>query len=83
MRTVAEEYDRVVGVDTHTMTLLIGATGGVVEHRTFPTSVAGLRRALTWIRNRTENRTCLVVPPVNSLGVRLRSGGAAGRGRCC
>ena len=31
MRTVAEEYDRVVGVDTHaathTMTLLIGATG--------------------------------------------------------
>ena len=42
MRTVAEEYARVVGVDTHaathTMTLLIGATGAVVEHRTFPTS---------------------------------------------
>jgi transposase len=44
VRTVAEEYDRVVGVDTHatthTMTLLT-ATGGVVEHRTFPTSAAG------------------------------------------
>lgn len=65
MRTVAEEYDRVVGVDTHaathTMTLLIGATGAVVEHRTFPTSAAGLRRALTWIRNRTQDQACLVV----------------------
>ena len=64
MRTVAEEYDRVVGVDTHaathTMTLLT-ATGGVVEHRTFPNSAAGLRRALTWIGNRTQDRTCLVV----------------------
>ena len=44
MRTVAEEYDRVVGVDTHTMTLLT-ATGGVVEHLTFPSSAAGLHRA--------------------------------------
>ena len=65
MRTVAEEYDRVVGVDTHaathTMTLLIGATGAVVEHRTFPTSAAGLRRAFTWIRNRTQDQACLVV----------------------
>ena len=60
VRTVAEEYARVVGVDTHaathTMTLLIGATGAVVEHRTFPTSAAGLRRALTWIRNRTHDQ---------------------------
>src|SRR5215207_2954532 len=65
VRTVAEEYARVVGVDTHaathTMTLLIGATGAVVEHRTFPTSAAGLRRALTWIRNRTQDQACLVV----------------------
>ena len=65
MRTVAEEYDRVVGVDTHaathTMTLLIGATGAVVEQRTFPTSVAGLRRALTWIRNPTQAQACLVM----------------------
>jgi hypothetical protein len=65
VRTVAEEYDRVVGVDTHaathTMSLLIAATGAVVEHRNFPTSAAGLRRALTWIGNRTQDRTCLVV----------------------
>jgi transposase len=64
VRTVAEEYDRVVGVDTHaathTMTLLT-ATGGVVEHRMFPNSAAGLRRALSWIGNRTQDRRCLVV----------------------
>jgi transposase len=58
-------YDHVVGVDTHaashTMSLLSAATGGVVDQRTFPTSPAGLRRALTWIRSRTHNRTCLVV----------------------
>ena len=60
MRTVAEEYDRVVGVDTHAAThimTLLTATGGVVEHRTFATSAAGLHRALAWIRD----RTCLVV----------------------
>ena len=54
------------------MTLLIGATGAVVEHRTFPTSAAGLRRALTWIRNRTQDRTCLVVVEgTGSYGARL------------
>ena len=76
MRTVAEEYDRVVGVDTHaathTMSLLIAATGAVVEHRNFPTSAAGLRRALTWIGNRTQDRTCLVVVEgAGSYGARL------------
>jgi hypothetical protein len=64
MPTVAEEYDHVVGVDTHaashTMSLLTAATGGVVEQRTFPTSPAGLQRALTGIRSRTHDRTCLV-----------------------
>jgi transposase len=76
VRTVAEEYDRVVGVDTHaathTMSLLIAATGAVVEHRNFPTSAAGLRRALTWIGNRTQDRTCLVVVEgTGSYGARL------------
>jgi transposase len=27
----------------------------------FPTSAAGQRRALTWIRNRTQDQACLVV----------------------
>jgi hypothetical protein len=54
------------------MTLLIGATGAVVEQRTFPTSGAGLRRALTWIGNRTQDRACLVVVEgTGSYGARL------------
>jgi transposase len=65
MHTVAETFDRVVGVDTHaathTLTLLTAATGVVVEQRTFPTSGAGLHRALTWITNRNQDRSCLVV----------------------
>jgi transposase len=32
-----------------------------VEHRTFPTSAAGLHQAFAWIRDRTQTRTCLVV----------------------
>jgi transposase len=63
--TVAEEYDYVVGVDTHaashTMSLVRAATGGIVEQCTFPASKAGLQRALGWIRNRTHGQACLVV----------------------
>ena len=76
MRTVAEEYDRVVGVATHAAThtifLLTRGPEEVVEQRTFPTSAAGLRRALTWIRNRTQDRACLVVVEgTGSYGARL------------
>ncbi len=76
MRTVAEEYERVVGVDTHaathTLTLLTAATGGVLEHRTFPTSVSGLQRTLSWITNRASDHSCLVVVEgTGSYGARL------------
>jgi len=76
VRTVAEEYERVVGVDTHaathTLTLLTAATGGVLEHRTFPTSISGLQRALSWITNRTTDHSCLVVVEgTGSYGARL------------
>jgi transposase len=44
----------------------------VVEQRTFPTSVAGLCRALAWIVDRTQDRTCLVVVEgTGSYGARL------------
>lgn len=65
MPTVAEEYDVVIGVDTHaathTMSLITGPTGAVNEQRTFPTSPAGLSRAVHWIQNRTADRAVLVV----------------------
>ena len=65
MLTVAEEYDVVVGVDTHaathTMSLVDGPTGAVGEQRTFPTSPAGLSRAVHWIQSSTQDRALLVV----------------------
>ncbi len=48
---VAETYQLLVGVDTHaathTFAVIHAATGALTESRTFPTSPAGLRRALT------------------------------------
>jgi transposase len=65
MSTVAETYDLLVGVDTHaathTFALVEAATGAVLDTREFPTSPAGLHRALAWIRRRTDTRRCLVL----------------------
>jgi transposase len=47
----------VVGVDTHaathTFAVLEALTGAVVDQATFPTTAAGLERALNWLRRRT------------------------------
>jgi len=62
---VAESYDLLVGVDTHAAThtyaIVDAATGALVEHREFPTSPAGLRRAQDWINRRTDHGTVLVL----------------------
>lgn len=51
---IAETYQLLVGVDTHaathTFAVINAATGALTESRTFPTSPAGLRRALTWLQ---------------------------------
>jgi len=48
-QTVSEQYEFVIGVDTHaathTFALVAAATGGVLAHAEFPTSPAGLSRA--------------------------------------
>lgn len=47
--TVSEQYESVVGVDTHaathTFALVAAATGALLTHAEFPTSPAGLSRA--------------------------------------
>jgi transposase len=62
---VADSYDLLVGVDTHaashTYAIIDAATGALVEHREFPTSPAGLRRAQDWINRRTDSRPVLVL----------------------
>lgn len=63
--TIADTYDLLIGVDTHaashTFALINAATGAPVDIQDFPTSPAGLRRALAWIQRRTQNQTVLVV----------------------
>ena len=62
---VADTYDLLVGVDTHaashTYAIIDAATGALIEHREFPTSSPGLRRAQDWINRRTDPRSVLVL----------------------
>ena len=64
MTIVAEQYTHVVGVDTHakthTFSMLAAATGAVIGTGTFPTTGAGMSRAVEWIRRRTEPGNVLV-----------------------
>jgi hypothetical protein len=73
---VADIYDLLVGIDTHaathTFAIVDAATGAAGEHREFPTSPAGLRRALAWVQHRTEGRSVLVlVDGIGSYGAVL------------
>lgn len=62
---VSEQYEFVIGVDTHaathTFALVAGATGAVLDHAVFPTSAAGLSRAQDWLTRRVGDRSTLVV----------------------
>lgn len=75
MSIVAELFDFVVGVDTHARThtlVVVDATTGAQLHRsTFPTTPAGLARALTWIRRRTTAKVLVVVEGIGSYGALL------------
>ena len=75
--TVSQQYEFVVGVDTHaathTFALLAAATGACLAHAEFPTSPAGLARAQSWLQQRvgehaTQIRT-LVAERMAWLGV--------------
>lgn len=58
MSIVADTHPFVVGVDTHARkhvyTILIAATGAFVESRDFPTTIAGINRAISWVARRTQ-----------------------------
>ena len=65
MPIVADTYNVLVGVDTHaaahTFAVIDAATGALLANSEFPTSQAGLRRALAWVTRRVEDRSCLVI----------------------
>jgi transposase len=65
MAIVADQYDFVVGVDTHaashTLAVITAGTGAVSQQAQFPTSPAGLRRAVGWIQRHTQTAATLIV----------------------
>jgi len=57
MTIVADLFRFVVGVDTHAAThtyTILESSGRVIDQQQFPTSPAGLARAIDWIGRRTE-----------------------------
>lgn len=60
MTIVGEQYTHVVGVDTHTFSMLAAATDAVIGTDTFPATGAGLSRAVAWIRRRTPTGNVLI-----------------------
>ena len=57
MTIIAHEYPFVIGVDTHAKThalaILATPNGEVIDHNQFPTTRAGLARAIAWVARRT------------------------------
>jgi transposase len=57
MSIVAHLYSFFIGVDTHARNhvySIVTNTGILVETRSFPTTSAGIKRALTWAGRRTS-----------------------------
>lgn len=65
MPIVADNYEIVIGVDTHAaahaLCVVAAATGAVQDKASFPASPAGLDRARTWIAHRAGQQAALVV----------------------
>jgi len=79
MTIVAHAHPFVIGVDTHarthTLAVLVAATGELVATEQFPTTDAGLDRAVSWAARRTggELSSLWVIEGVASYGARLAS----------
>ncbi|MCE0459681.1 IS110 family transposase [Curtobacterium flaccumfaciens] len=75
MPIVADEYTHVIGVDTHARThtyvIIETSTGGITGTTTFPTSPAGIARALSWINRRTSGPSRVAVEGSSSYGATL------------
>ncbi|WSG09845.1 IS110 family transposase [Micromonospora sp. NBC_01739] len=65
MAIVADQYDFVIGVDTHaashTLALITAGTGALGQQAQFPTSPSGLRRAVDGIQRHTHQAPTLIV----------------------
>jgi hypothetical protein len=77
MTIVAHAHPFVIGVDTHarthTVAVLTAATGELLAARQYPTTPAGLTRAVTWVAHITggDLATLWVIECVATYGARL------------
>lgn len=71
MTIVAQNFDHVIGVDTHARThtlTAVNALGAAGPTATFPTTDAGLARAVEWIRRTAPDRTLVAMEGTASYG---------------
>lgn len=65
MTIVANTFTYVIGADTHakahTLAVLEARTGARIDTEAFPTSPAGLSRAVAWIGRRTSGLADVIV----------------------
>ena len=70
MNLVADTYEYVIGVDTHVKThtyaVVAATTGVLIDTETFPTTAAGMARAITWIGRRTAGERLAAVEGTSS-----------------
>lgn len=76
MAIIVEEFEFVVGVDTHarthTFTAVHASTGAVVDTAAFPATSSRMDRAIAWIRRQTGGgRVFAAVEGTSSYGARL------------
>nr|AIU93844.1 hypothetical protein LRS1606.410 [Rhodococcus sp. NS1] len=76
MPIVADQYEFVMGVDTHagthSLSVVTAATGAAIDQSVFPTNPSGLERAVIWISRRVgEHATLVVIEGVGSYGAGL------------
>ena len=75
MTIVADEYDHVIGVDTHAKThtyaILNAHTGQALETATFPTTGTGIARAIEWINRNTTGPLLVAAEGTGSYGSTL------------
>lgn len=75
MTIVAEEYDHVMGVDTHARThtyaIVDTSTGACTATQSFPTTAAGIGRAIAWMTRTTNGNVLAAVEGTSSYGAGL------------
>ena len=75
MTIVAEEYDHVMGVDTHARThtyaIVDTATGACLATESFPTTAAAIGRAIGWMKRNTNGNVLAAVEGTSSYGAGL------------